>query len=92
MFNFGNHILDLMESSKDYSVIITKVNYLNTLASYAIKTKQYSFAIDIFNEILEIYNSKIIDSVNEFFVSFFNNYLIFLRRSSKKMTSTLLQV
>lgn len=53
-----------MDNVKDYSVIISKINYLNNVCIYGIKTKQYSFSIDIFNEIHDIYNSKIIDNVN----------------------------
>lgn len=65
---------------------------MNNLSIYAIKTRQYAYAHNIFNEIFDIFNSKVIDNTNEFFLAFFNNYLAFLRKSSKKMTSKMLEI
>jgi hypothetical protein len=44
--------------------MLSKVNYLSTLAVYSLKTHQYSFAHQSYSEILEIYNSKTIDCTN----------------------------
>jgi hypothetical protein len=68
------------------------VNYLNAVALYAVKTHQYSFALDTFTDILDLYNARSIDNVNEQFLVAISNYLAFLRRSSKKLTSRLLEV
>lgn len=81
-----------MESSREMPMILARVCYLNTLSIYAVKTHQYAYALNIFAELLEIFQSKVVDTACEPFLVFLSNYLAFLRRSSKKMTSRMLEV
>ena len=49
---------------EEYEYIVTKVGYMNMVAVYHIKIKQYSYVFEIFNQILYIYNSRPIDCTN----------------------------
>ncbi len=92
LFNFVGNLLELLGDCREYHYIVAKISYLNTLALYSIKTHQYSYSLDVFGDILDIYNQNIIDNVNEFFLSAFSNYLSFLKKSHKKLTSRMLEI
>jgi hypothetical protein len=45
MLNFANSLFDLVAHCPDYSLALAKVNYLNVVSIYAIKTRQYNFGL-----------------------------------------------
>ena len=49
LLNFTEGLLDQLENNREFPFILAKVNYLNSLAIYAIKTRQYSYALIIFS-------------------------------------------
>ena len=71
---------------------MVKVVYLNALALHSVKIGQYSYALEVYGHILEIFNQGIIDNTNEVFITALSNFLSLLKKSSKKMTSRLLEV
>ncbi len=92
LFNFVSSLFEGMGQCHDYAFVVSKVNYLNALALYALKTHQYSHALDTFADILELYNQHVIDNANESFLVAFSNYLSLLRNSGKQATSRLMDL
>ena len=45
-----------MKSDRTYTHIMTKVTYLNTLSLEALRNQNYSYAIDLITEIVDIYD------------------------------------
>jgi len=62
------------------------------LAIYHIKIKQYTYALEAFAHLFELYNQKVVDCTNEIFLSILSNYLSLLGKTSKKTTSKRLEV
>lgn len=56
LFNFVGNLLELLGDCREYHYIVAKISYLNTVALYSIKTHQYSYSLDVFGDILDIYN------------------------------------
>ena len=92
VFHLVNVVFEWLLECKEYECVMVRVGYLNALAIYHIKIRQYSHSLELFDQILEIYNEKIIDNTNEMFLSVFSNYLSLLLKASKRMTSRRLQV
>lgn len=85
-------VIELSKDCKEYAFVVVKVVYLNALALYSVKIGQYSYALEVYGYIIDIFNQGIIDSTNEVFLTALSNYLSLLKKSSKKMTSKLLEV
>ena len=72
--------------------MLTSVSYLNTLAVYAIKTRQYPLALDLYSQLYALYTEKPIDTTHTLFLAALNNYLAFLKKSHQKQGTTLIEV
>jgi hypothetical protein len=72
--------------------VVVKVGYLSTLALYHLRVRQYSYALEVFAFIFELYRHRSVDYSNEVFLSALSNYLCFLRKAGRKVTSRRLEV
>ena len=72
--------------------MLASVSYLNTLAVYAIKTRQYPLALDLYSQLYSLYTEKPIDTTQTLFLAALNNYLAFLKKSHQKQGARLVKV
>lgn len=45
LLNFVNYLFDILTQCPDHTLALAKANYHNIVALYAIKTRQYNFAL-----------------------------------------------
>jgi hypothetical protein len=90
LFSFMGRVFELNAACTEYAFVLSKVTYLNVLAIYSLKVGQYSYALEVYGHILDIFNLRLIDNTNEVFLTILSNFLSLLKRSGKKMTSKLI--
>ena len=87
MLSFVDALLERWSGCGEYLLVLVKVGYLNMLAIYHLKIKQYSYSLDVFGLIFDLYLQKPVDCTNEPFLTSLSNYLSFLSRTGKGMQS-----
>ena len=80
-------------ASMSYSMWMYQIVFLNTLGFYSIKQKQYNCGILCYDKILQVYNTILMETVHEVFLSSISNYIVCLRTiETKKVSSKLTEL
>ena len=77
-------------ASMSYTMWMYQITFLNTLGFYCIKQKQYNSGILCYDKIIKVYNTILIETVHEIFLTAISNYILCLKTIENKKVSTTL--